>query len=198
MAGFEINLNSLLFIFLFSIIFLREIWQSIFIPSKNLQKESDYFVTNLTNLKQNTQYAYYVRTQLSKDDLMNVTQGQSTIKYFTTNPDRPRPPIVRTKDSSSSSITLEWHPSTPELELIEKYIIDVYTIHDDVNEIDKRNYCKEPRVSEIDKTNDTVKPKEVICCDDERAYLEFFQRKANQTCGESDPTCEATFKFILF
>lgn len=154
----------------------------------------------LTDLKQNTQYAYYVRTQLSykiKDQLINVTQGQSQVKYFTTLPDRPRPPIVRTKHKTNESITLEWNPSTPENELVQKHVIDVYVLIDDADEIDKRDYCQNPKEN-IDKREDVTKTPEVICCRDQRAYLEFFQRDFNQTCGPSDPRCESAFKFVLF
>lgn len=169
-------------------------------PFEDLKQEKGYFETNVTNLKQFTQYAYYVRTQLSlkiRDQLINVTQGQSQVKYFVTLPDRPRPPIVRTREKTNVSITLEWIPSTPEHQLIEKYIIDVYALEDDVNEIDERNYCHDPKET-IEKVEDVAKFPEAICCRDERAYLDFFQRNGNQTCGQSDPACEKTFKFVLF
>lgn len=175
-----------------------EFWQSIFVPFGDLTREKNYFELTLTDLKQNTQYAYYVRTQLSykyKDQLINVTQGQSEVKYFITLPDRPRPPIVRTKHKTNESLTLEWHPSTPEHELVHKYLIDVYEIIDDVDEIDKRNYCRNPKTETVKKEAETP---EIVCCRDQRAYLEFFQRDINQTCGMSDPTCEATYKFVLF
>lgn len=154
----------------------------------------------LTNLKQYTQYAYYIRTQLSlkhQDQLLNVTQGQSQVKYFQTLPDRPRPPIVRTKEKTNVTLTLEWNPSTPEHEFVQKYFIDVYVMIDDVDEIDKRNYCRNPKEN-TEKKEDVVKTPEVICCRDQRAYLEFFQRDFNQTCGETDPSCELTYQFVLF
>lgn len=182
------------------ILFNSEIWQSVFVPFEDLKHEEGYFEMTLTDLKQYTQYAYYIRTQLSlkhQDQMLNVTQGQSQLKYFKTFPDRPRPPIVRTKAKTNTTLTLEWHPSTPEHELIQKYFIDVYVLIDDVDEIDKRNYCRNPK--EItDKKDDVIKTPEVICCRDQRAYLEFFQRDFNQTCGDSDPSCELTYEFVLF
>lgn len=130
--------------------------------------------------------------------MINVTQGQSELKYFKTLPDRPRPPIVRTKDKSNVTVTLEWIPSTPEHELVQKYFIDVYVLKDDVNEIDKRNYCRNPKEKPDDKKKDVVKAPEIICCRDQRAYLEFFQRDNNQSCGESDANCKLTYEFVLF
>ncbi|KAG4072256.1 hypothetical protein HA402_004188 [Bradysia odoriphaga] len=177
-----------------------DVWQSVFVPFEDLKKVKSYYQMNVTNLKQYTQYAYYVRTQLSlqfKDQLINVTQGQSQVKYFKTLPDRPRPPIVRTKQKTNESITLEWIPSTPEHELVERYFIDVYAIIDDVNELNKRDYCQNPKVKAERNETETQAP-EVVCCRDQRAYLEFFRRDANQTCGESDSNCEKTFKFVLF
>ncbi|KAJ6649870.1 Insulin receptor-related protein [Pseudolycoriella hygida] len=177
-----------------------DIWQSVFVPFEDLTSERGHFAMTITNLKQYTQYAYYVRTQLSlkvKDQMLNVTQGQSEVKYFRTLPDRPRPPIVRTQSKTNVTITLEWNPSTPERELVQKYMIDVYVIADDVDEIDKRNYCDYPRVND-EKKEDIIKTPELICCRDQKAYLEFFQRDSNETCGPSDPTCEMTYKFVLF
>lgn len=177
-----------------------EVWQSVFVPFEDLTQEDKYFEMTLTDLKQHTQYAYYIRTQLSlkhQDQLINVTQGQSQVKYFETFPDRPRPPIVRTKQKTNITITLEWNPSTPEHELIQKYFIDVYVLHDDVDEIDKRNYCRHPKENP-DKKVGVIKAPEVICCRDQRAYLEFFQRDFNQTCGDADPSCELTYDFVLF
>ncbi|XP_037024590.1 insulin-like peptide receptor [Bradysia coprophila] len=177
-----------------------DVWQSVFVPFGDLKRVKGYYQMNVTNLKQYTQYAYYVRTQLSlqlKDQLINVTQGQSPVKYFKTLPDRPRPPIVRTKQKTNESITLEWIPSTPETELVERYFIDVYAIIDDVNELNKRDYCQNPKVKVEQNEIETQAPK-VICCRDQRAYLDFFKRNANQTCGESDSSCEKTFKFVVF
>lgn len=159
-----------------------------------------YYIKNVTNLKQYTQYAYYVRTQLSlkiKDQLVNVTQGQSPVKYFRTQADRPRPPIVRTKQKTNDSITLEWIPSTPDIELVERYFIDVYAMTNDVNNFDDRDYCLHPKVKSDDNEMVTTKP-EVICCSDQRAYLEFFKRGPTQNCGDWDASCEKTFKFVLF
>lgn len=92
---------------------------------------------------------------------------------------------------------MEWIPSTPEHELVQKYFIDVYVLSDDVEEIDKRNYCRDPK-AKTDNKKDVTKTPEVICCRDQRAYLEFFQRDSNQTCGESDLNCELTYEFVLF
>ncbi len=127
--------------------------------------------------------------------MINVLQGQSNVKYFKTLPDRPRPPIVRTRHKSNETITLEWMPSTPEPQLVQRYIIDVYELADELKEIETRNYCNDPKV--VKKRNATTVP-EVICCRDQRAYLEFFQRDTNQSCGHADPTCEKAFEFILF
>lgn len=181
-------------------IFNREIWQSIFVPYGNLKNEEGYYEMTLTNLKQYTQYAYYIRTQISlkhKDQVLNVTQGQSQVKYFQTLPDRPKPPVVRTKDKTNTTLTLEWNPSTPESELVQKYFIDVYVLVDDADEIDKRNYCQHPKES-IDYRDDITKMPEVICCRHHRAYLEYFQRNGNQSCGKSDPNCKLTYEYVSF
>lgn len=154
----------------------------------------------LTNLKQYTQYAYYIRTRVSlkhHDEILNVTQGQSQVKYFTTLPDIPKPPIVRTKDKTNTTLTLEWNPSTPENELVQKYFIDVYVLIDDNDEIDKRNYCQNPKTVNDAKEYVTKTP-EVICCRDQKAYLEYFKRDGNQTCGKNDPSCELTYEYVLF
>lgn len=115
--------------------------------------------------------------------------------------DRPKPPIVRTRDKTNITLTLEWNPSHPENDLVQKYFIDVYELADDVDEIDKRNYCTNPKVVADEKNPEkevVTNTPEVKCCRDEKAYLEYFRRNDGQTCGKRDPTCRLAYDYVLF
>lgn len=107
------------------------------------------YQSNLTNLEQFTQYAYYVKTQVvykdHENDTLNVVQGQSNIRYFRTKPDVPTAPIVETASKTNSSITIEWYPAVTKKELIEYYKVDVFIQPDDHRVLDSRNYCLHPR-----------------------------------------------------
>lgn len=105
--------------------------------------------TNLTNLEQYTQYAYYVKTQVvykdHENDTLNVVQGQSNVLYFQTEADIPTAPVVETTSKSDTSISIEWYPAVADREFIEYYKVDVFVQPDDHRVLDSRDYCLYPR-----------------------------------------------------
>lgn len=79
---------------------------------------------------------------------MNVSQGQSNIKYFTTKPDTPTCPIVETLSKTNQSITLNWYPAIYEREEITSYKVDIF-IQPEHDYLNSRDYCAFPRVDPI-------------------------------------------------
>lgn len=106
----------------------------------------------ITNLQQYTQYAYYIKTQLSiknADNIINVTQGQSSIKYFRMFPDRPGPPIVTTIETTDNSISLKWVALVTHLELIDRFYMEIFQHVENMQQLDERNYCDDPMQSDV-------------------------------------------------
>lgn len=124
-------------------------WQSFFEQNFTTDETSNSYRTNLTNLNQYTQYAYYVKTQVvykdHENDTLNVVQGQSNIRYFQTDPDFPTRPIVETVSKTNTSIFIQWYPTVADRELIEFYKVDVFVQPDDHNVLSSRDYCQHPR-----------------------------------------------------
>lgn len=133
-------------------------WQTQFIQSSSSTNSSaKYHSTIITNLTQNTQYAYYVKTQvvpIKNEELLNLTsQGQSDIKYFRTEADVPTMPFVQTHSKSHDSLTLIWQPFFAN-ERIEYYSLDYFIQPDEHDVLDARDYCKNPRVE----SNTAIEP----------------------------------------
>lgn len=82
----------------------------------------------------------------NEGNALNVSQGQSEIKYFKTKYDIPTYPIVETYSKTSDTITLNWFPIAIEPEKIDHYKVDVFRQPDEHSFLDARNYCDEPRV----------------------------------------------------
>ncbi|XP_055296266.1 insulin-like receptor [Sitodiplosis mosellana] len=124
-------------------------WQTHFIQNFTDDAERTTHSTIIDNLTQNTQYAYYVKTQVvpkeHEDDVIGVSQGLSNIKYFRTFADVPTYPYVETLSKTNTSITLAWSP-TNDNELIEWYKVDVFIQPDDHELLDQRDYCTNPRI----------------------------------------------------
>lgn len=124
-------------------------WQTFFVQNFTIDESNTGYRTNLTNLEQYTQYAYYVKTQVvykdHENDTLNVVQGQSNIRYFQTEPDIPTAPIVETVSKTNTSIFIEWYPAVTGKEFIEYYKVDVFVQPDDHNVLDSRDYCLYPR-----------------------------------------------------
>lgn len=103
----------------------------------------------MANLTQNTQYAYYVKTQVVptvNEEMLNFTgQGQSNIEYFITEADVPSPPQVRTLSKTHNSLTLAWHPLISN-ERIDFYRVDYFIQPEEHEFLDSRDYCLNPRV----------------------------------------------------
>lgn len=108
-----------------------------------------FHTTNITDLTQNTQYAYYVKTQVVptiNEEMLNFTgQGQSNIEYFTTEAAVPYRPEVRTLSKTHNSLTLGWHP-LEDNELINSYRVDYFIQPEEHDFLDSRDYCLNPRV----------------------------------------------------
>lgn len=82
----------------------------------------------------------------NEGNALNVSQGQSEIKYFKTKYDIPTYPKVETYSKTSNNITLNWFPMTSEPEKVDYYKVDIYRQPDEHSLLDARNYCDEPRV----------------------------------------------------
>lgn len=130
---------------------LRYGWQTFFVQNFTIDESNSSYRTNLTNLEQFTQYAYYVKTQVvykdHENDTLNVVQGQSNIRYFQTEPDVPTAPIVETVSKTNTSISIQWYPAVADKELIEYYKVDVFVQPDYMYRevLDSRDYCLHPR-----------------------------------------------------
>lgn len=126
-------------------------WQTIFIQNFPIDPNTTHYSANITNLTQYTQYAYYVKTQVvhkeHEENVFNISQGQSNVIYFTTQPNIPTCPIVETMKKTNHSITLYWHPAVSEKEFITKYRVDIFIQPDEHDFLDSRDYCKQPKIN---------------------------------------------------
>lgn len=141
--------------------------------------------TILTNLRQYTQYAYYIKTQLlvtNNDNMRNFTQGQSSIKYFRMLPDQPSPPIVTTFEKTENSISLKWFSLVSNVELIDRFYLEVFEHNDDIKQLNDRNYCEDPikqsienEKNELNSNNEAYIQK--LCCinnDERQLYIHQY------------------------
>lgn len=125
-------------------------WQTVFVETFDWTNGTSKFLkTVLKGLLQNTQYAYYVKTQNIQNDhntdLRSTLQGQSNILYFTTSADVPSQPFVETLHKDNQSITLGWYPFSGIRDLITYYRMHVFIEADDPVFMDQRDFCLEPR-----------------------------------------------------
>lgn len=108
-------------------------WQTKFI--QNFSPDAAHYTAKLANLTQYTQYAYYVKTQVilkdHEDEVLNVSQGQSNIIYFTTKADQPTCPLVETLSKTNTSISLNWYPIVEYKEEITMYKVDIFVQPDE-------------------------------------------------------------------
>lgn len=132
------------------IIICRFGWESHFIQNVSTETNVKYYTENITNLMQHTQYAFYVKIQVvpkeNEGNALNVSQGQSEIKYFKTKYDIPTYPKVETYSKTSNTITLNWFPIATEPEKVDYYRVDIFRQPDEHSFLNSRNYCDEPRV----------------------------------------------------
>lgn len=133
---------------LFALVFvIRYGWQTLFIQNTSTN-DTNASIT-LGSLTQNTQYAYYVKTQVvpkeHEEEVLRVSQGQSNIIYFSTKADQPNYPSVETISKTNTSLTLSWGPMNDD-ELIDYYKMDMFIQPDEHEFLDSRNYCLNPRV----------------------------------------------------
>lgn len=123
-------------------------WQSQFV-------QNNTFSTTIGNLTQNTQYAYYVKSQVvpkkHENDVLHISQGLSNIEYFVTTADVPSYPFVETLSKTNTSITLSWTP-IDDNEVIDIYLVDIFIQPDEHEVLDTRDYCLNPKVE----THETV------------------------------------------
>lgn len=133
----------------------------------------------------------------NEDKVLNITQGQSDIKYFHTLPHRPYAPFVTTLTKSNDSITITWYkPSWDDRPYIERYTINVYKLVESPELLDRRDYCRDPKEPEIFPTHIEVPQ----CCpqkiDNELSLKAFIGLDgANDTCGEDDPECTLRYGY---
>lgn len=125
-------------------------WQTQFFQNSTTTNSTARFHSIvIANLTQNTQYAYYVKTQVvpnENEEQLNLTsQGQSDIKYFRTEADVPSMPFVQTLSKSHDSLTLIWQPFFVN-ERIEYYRLDYFIQPEEHDVLDERDYCENPRV----------------------------------------------------
>lgn len=158
--------NILLYLFFF----YRYGWKTHFIQNITDITEP-YHTTIITNLTQNTQYAYYVKTQvvpkINESVLEFTGQGQSNIEYFVTDADVPNSPQVQTISKSYNSLTLGWHPLLDN-ELIDFYRVDYFIQPDEHDFLDSRDYCVQPRIEinlGIEMSDGPSSPKQQNCKD---------------------------------
>lgn len=142
---------------------------------------------NITFLKQFTQYAFYVRTYITQDEIYGKN-GQSEIKYFQTQADMPSPPtLVSTIRKSSQSVTLMWATDHAESNLIGFFKIDIFEQPDDAEYLSQRDYCKypieEPKIEVIDAKNAYIR-KTNCCC-----ILDDYEDDPNSFCHDFIDSC---------
>lgn len=82
----------------------------------------------------------------NEGNALNVSQGQSEIKYFKTKYSIPTCPEVETFSKTSNTITLNWFPIATEPEKVDYYKVEILRQPDDQSFLDARNYCDEPRL----------------------------------------------------
>lgn len=136
----------------------------------------------------------------NEDKIVNITQGQSDIKYFHTQSHPPLQPFVKTLTKSNDSITLTWYLSSrDDRPKIDYYIINVYVLPDTAEQLDRRNYCSEPKQPEIlpiEQYHNEVPeccPKKV---DNEQSLEAFIGLDDElETCGEDDPECTLRYGY---
>jgi len=144
-------------------IIYRHSWKSAFITSNDTIKINEKFLSfNLSNLRQSTQYGFYVRSYISESPEQHV--GQTEVLYFKTKPNRPLPPLLQVVNKNETSLTVKWYVSAKEKDMIEYYLLNIFIQPDDYKYLDQRNYCLEPIVmAEVEKS---FSPPEGIpdCC----------------------------------
>ncbi|XP_037913549.1 insulin-like receptor isoform X2 [Hermetia illucens] len=119
----------------------EDVWKTQLILQKDLQRSGEHFIYNLTNLKQYTQYAFYVKTYRIKEKDDNFTSSESDIQYFTTEAPVPSEQNITTSGKTADSLTLTWLPRLDKHERIDYYIIDLFYEPDKKEILDLRDYC---------------------------------------------------------
>lgn len=127
-------------------------WQTVFVETFDwTNTTSKYLRTVIKGLLQNTQYAYYVKTQNIQNDhntdLRSTLQGQSNILYFTTTANVPSTGAIETYRKDHSSISMGWYPFSGIRDLITYYRLHVFLEAEDPEFMDQRDYCLEPRTA---------------------------------------------------
>lgn len=187
-------------------------WKTYFFQKLTLEKNSNYYQTNLNNLAQYTQYAFYVKTQVvlkdHENDVLKVVQGQSEIKYFTTLAKVPTAPVVETKSKTNTTIFISWYPSVLEKELIEYYQVNLFIQPDLHDVLDSRNYCIYQReyvqVSDVvshsfdkkENCSSTLKDSfesriqnKTYCAKHRAEMTKYFENKELNGCQQDDKQC---------
>jgi hypothetical protein len=128
----------------------------------------DFLTYKIFNLTQYTQYAFYVRTSILQDDLMNGKNGQSEVRYFKTLADKPSQPIdAYTIGRTSDSISIGWIIKPEEKDLVDHYTVDVFVQQDLTSFFDQRNYCLYPLSGDPVYKNSERSNSDECCCDED-------------------------------
>ncbi|XP_076334616.1 insulin-like peptide receptor [Tachypleus tridentatus] len=98
----------------------------------------------ITHLEPFTQYAFYIQTY----NLAQAAKGaKSEIKYFTTSPDTPSPPLnVHSQAISVGEIRIKWQPPKRPNGNVTHYIVKGKRELDSTDYIRQRDYCTQPIV----------------------------------------------------
>ncbi|XP_055593448.1 insulin-like growth factor 1 receptor [Uranotaenia lowii] len=145
-------------------------WQSKMILSNETKTEKHFLAYNLTGLQPATRYAFYVKTETVslKDHLMDNKVGQSSVLYFKTKISKPNPPLwLRTISKTDNSITFSWRILKAEVEIVNRYHVDVFVQPDNQAMLERRNYCLYPPAMEEETSTDGKCSIENCCSEDD-------------------------------
>lgn len=127
-------------------------WKHKYLQHTDYEQNDNENCYNLTNLDPFTKYAYFVQTyadqeevELNSSNVQNQFHGQSAVKFFRTNYLEPSRVLnLNAASRTENSITLSWNVAGEENEIITHFLIDVTEIPDEVEKLDRRNYCEHP------------------------------------------------------
>ena len=108
-----------------------------------LNDNATHYSYTVNNLEPHTRYAGLVKT-FNGEDI--AQEARSEVKYATTLYDIPLPPKILIKSKSYDSLHIEFSPALtpPDNQVVDYYILQVYSLPDNKQQLDSRDYCDEP------------------------------------------------------
>lgn len=107
-------------------------------------------------------------------------------------PDQPSPPLVTTLEKTENSITLNWFSLVSNVELIDRYYLEVFEHYDDITKSNDRNYCEDPVIQTIESHKIEMKDKKLsmqtFCCinyDQRQSYIQFDFTNFRNQCSDA-------------